>query len=90
MLKRGQYWSLYIIKDCYVPKVNSNDSLHFEGEKWYSKALSVLKNMANNNSPGCDGFTVEFFKKNLNYSRSFYYLFINHGYENGKLSCTKN
>lgn len=45
--------------------------------------------MANNKSPGSDGFTAEFFKvfwKNLGH---FIVRSLNHGYEIGELSCTQ-
>lgn len=77
------------LKDYNVPKVNSHDSVHLEGKILYSETLSVLKNMANNKSPGSDGFTAEFFKvfwKNIGH---FIVHSLNHGYEIGELSCTQ-
>lgn len=64
------------LKDYNVPKVNSNDSVHLQGKMLYSEALSVLKNMTNNKSPGSDGFTAKNFKVFLEKFRSFYCSFI--------------
>lgn len=66
--------------------MNSDDRFHLEGKHLYSEELCVLRNMVNNKSQGSDGFTgfKVFWKK----FRLFIVRSLNHGYENGKLSCT--
>lgn len=66
--------------------MNSHDNVHLKGKILYSEALTVLKNMPNNKSPGSDGFTAEFLKvfwKNLGH---FIVRSLNHVYEIGELS----
>ena len=43
-------------------KLNNIQAKNLEGKITYSKATAVLKNMANNKSPGSDRFTSEFIK----------------------------
>ena len=45
--------------------------------------------MNNSKSPGLDGFTVEFFKKNWIDIGIFILRSVNHGYRNGSLSITQ-
>ncbi len=45
-----------------VMKLNDSEREKLEGKITYDEALTILKNMSNNKSPGSDGFTAEFFK----------------------------
>lgn len=45
-----------------VMKLNDSEREKLEGKITYDEALTILKNMSNNKSPGSDGFTAEFLK----------------------------
>lgn len=51
-----------IIDNTYVKKLDDHTSKLLEKNISESEILDVLKNMKNNQSPGSDGFTAEFFK----------------------------
>ena len=55
----------------------------------YPEALKALKNMANNKSPGSDGFTVEFYKFFWGDIGQLFVRAVNYGYEMGELSSTQ-
>lgn len=48
-----------------MDKLNYAEMISLEGEITHREAASVLINMSNNKSPGSDGFTTEFFWKQL-------------------------
>ena len=71
------------IRECIINKLYSLSNLRkFE-------ALSALKNMQNNRSPGSSGFTAEFFKFFWNDLGVFLVNSINYGFDNGELSVTQ-
>ena len=72
-----------------IPKLNENQKLDLEGKITLSEALHALKNMANNKSPGSDGFTVEFFKFFWKDIGELLVRAINCGFETGELSSTQ-
>ena len=77
------------LEECNVTKLDDTERLQLEGFISYSEALSVLKTMSNNKSPGSDGFTAEFFKvfwRNLGH---FVVRSLNYGYEIGEFSSTQ-
>ena len=45
-----------------VSKLNDTQAKNLEGKITYSEATAVLKNIANNNSPGSDGSRQNFLK----------------------------
>ena len=45
-----------------VPKMSHDDASSCEGIITLGECTSVVRSMANNKSPGCDGFPVEFYK----------------------------
>ena len=49
------------LKDTSLPKLTDNDSKLLEGDITVSELTKALKNMKNNQSPGTDGFSSEFF-----------------------------
>ena len=54
-----------------VPKLNANLRNSLEGPLSMEEVFEVIKNMKNNNSPGLDGFTVEFIKFFWHYLKHF-------------------
>ena len=54
-----------------IPKLDDNRKSALEGPITIQEALQALKNMANNKSPGSDGFTTEFYKFCLEGHRGF-------------------
>ena len=50
-----------IISSEYYSRLNTNSSSELEGFISKEEALSALKLMKNNNSPGSDGFNTEFY-----------------------------
>ena len=45
-----------------IPKLTEKEKILLEGPITYDENLFSLKKSSNNTSPGCDGFTYEFFK----------------------------
>ena len=64
-------------------------SSKLEGIITKEEALSALKNMKNNKSPGPDGFTTEFYKFFWIDIGSFLIRSLNHGFQKGELSLTQ-
>ena len=77
-----------LIKDR-VPKLSDDEAILAEGSISKFEAVSVLKNMKNNKSPGSDGYTVEFFKFFWKDIGSFLVRSINYGFQNKTLSSTQ-
>ena len=69
-----------------IPKLSENQKNKLEGKITLDEALQALKSMANNKSPGSDGFTVEFFKFFWKDIGELLIRSINYGYEKGELS----
>ena len=77
------------LKDYNVPKLSEDEKESLEGHIDYREASTVLRNMANNKSPGSDGFTAEFFKvfwKKIGY---FVVRSLNYGFDQRELSPTQ-
>ena len=53
-----------------IPTLTVQEKTSLEEEITLDDASVALKNMKNNKSPGCDGFTVEFLKKIKNCATS--------------------
>ena len=70
-------------------KLSNEDAEKIEGEIKLNELLDALKNMKNENSPGLDGFTVEFFKIFWTDLKFFILRSINYGYHTGSLSVTQ-
>ena len=70
-------------------KLSDKESQELEGEISYSELTFALKNMKNDNSPGLDGFTVEFFKFFWIDIGCFILKSLNYGYCTGSLSITQ-
>ena len=60
-----------------------------EGKLTYQEALSALKNMKNDKSPGTDGFTAEFFEFFWKDVGAFLIRAINNSFDEGELSITQ-
>ena len=71
-------------------KLNDNEKESIEGHISYQEALSALRNMKKDKSPGSDGFSVEFFKFFFIDIGHFIIRSINYGFMHGKLSITQN
>ena len=78
-----------VLKDFEVPKLEDNVKLTLEGPITYDDMLNSLKNMANNKSPGPDGFTVEFYKFFWKDIGEFLVRAINDSFTKGELSVTQ-
>ena len=72
-----------------IPKLNDEQKQSIEGKVTTQEILNALKNMANNRSPGSDGFTAEFFKFFWSDIGDFLTRSINCGYEFGEMSSTQ-
>ena len=72
-----------------IPKLNKSETDNLEGIITKEEALSSLKNMKNNKSPGSDGFTIEFFKFFWRDFGDFIVRAINNSFELGELSTTQ-
>ena len=70
-------------------KLNENEKASIEGPITYEEAVTALKHMKNNKSPGNTGFTIEFFKFFFKDIGQFLVRAINHGFREGKLSITQ-
>ena len=81
--------SIYSVLGENENKLSDKESQNLEGEIDYSELGIALRNMKNNNSPGLDGFTVEFFK--FFWIDIGYYILksLNYGYRTGSLSVTQ-
>ena len=71
-----------------IPRLDTFHSDKLEGDITYDEALSVLKNMKNNKSPGSDGFTVEFFKFFWSDIGHFIVKALNNSFQLGELALT--
>ena len=69
--------------------LDNNDKNSLDGKITYQEASKTLKNMANNKSPGSDGFSAEFFKMFWKKLGHFVVRSLNHGYDTGELSVTQ-
>ena len=71
-----------------IPRLDTFHSDKLEGDITYDEALSILKNMKNNKSPGSDGFTVEFFKFFWSDIGHFIVKALNNSFQLGELALT--
>ena len=71
------------------PKLTQEEMTQLEGLITYREALSQLKNMKNNKSPGSDGFTAEFYKFFFIDIGDFLVRSLNYGFSIGQLSVTQ-
>ena len=76
-----------LITDC--PKLDDSERDALEGEITCSEALSALKKMQSDKSPGSSGYTSEFFKFFWVDLGMFLVRSINYGFKTGKLSITQ-
>jgi len=72
-----------------IPTLTFDEQNLLEGEITLKEASFVLKNMANNKSPGSDGFTAEFFKVFWKVLGGFVVRSLNEGFKKGELSTTQ-
>lgn len=72
-----------------TPKLSEDQAFSIEGLISFSEALSTLKKMQNNKSPGSTGFTTEFFKFFWNDIGHFVVNSINHSFKTGEFSNTQ-
>ena len=72
-----------------VPKLDDDEKLLLEGLITYAEAHAALRSMQNNKSPGCDGFTCEFFKFFFQDIGVFLVRSVNFGFLHGSLSVTQ-
>lgn len=78
-----------LLHDKDIPKLSFDEQSSIEGALTLSELLNSLKRMANNTSPGNDGFTVEFFKFFWIDIGTFLLRSINYSYSIGELSTTQ-
>ena len=93
------YKNLYSIKGVedidleYLKKeailLTDNETEGIKGEIVLSEAITVLRNMKNNKSPGPDGYTTEFYKFFFNDIGKFLIRSFNESFLNGSLSITQ-
>ena len=50
------------LRNCNFTRLSYNEASKLEGLLSYDEVSLTLKNMKNDKSPGCDGFTVHFLK----------------------------
>ena len=74
------------LKSLKVNKLTMIEQLELEGEITVSEASETLRNMKNNKTPGSDGFSTEFFWRDL---KRFIVNSLNYGYQKGELSITQ-
>ena len=72
-----------------APRLSNHESNSIEGDITMTEALSSLKKMENNKSPGSDGYTTEFFKFFWNDIGAFLVRSINEGFLSGQMSVTQ-
>ena len=58
-----QYFKVHLLK--YFPKVNQEEIENLNRPIASTEIKTVIKNLSANKSPGPDGFTAEFYQKNL-------------------------
>ena len=68
--------------------LSDSDREACEGEITHDEVRSALKSFTNNKSPGCDGLTAEFYKKNFGLIGSDLIEVINYAFENEKITLT--
>jgi hypothetical protein len=72
-----------------LPKLNDDEADSLEGEITLEEASKALKNMANDKSPGSDGFTAAFFKFFWKRLGHFVVRSLNEGFARGEMSITQ-
>jgi len=79
---------LFINDEC-IMKLNDVQSESCEGLITLDEVKNVLSQMANNKSPGSDGYTVEFYKFFINDLGVYLVRSLNDAFNSGKLSITQ-
>ncbi|MCU7800901.1 MAG: hypothetical protein KZQ70_12335, partial [gamma proteobacterium symbiont of Lucinoma myriamae] len=77
------------LNDIFVPKLSLEETNSLEGPIIYSEMLTALKHMANDKSPGSDGFSANFYKffwRDIGY---FLIRSLNYGFSLGELSVSQ-
>ena len=69
-----------------LPQLTEEENKMCEGLVTETECANALKDMQNGKSPGCDGFTVEFYKVFWKNIKLLFVESINYGFEKGKLS----
>ena len=87
--KHNDYNLNEILIDPMIKKLADFEKDDLEGQISFQEATSFLKNMANNKSPGSDGFTTEFYKVFWNKIGHFVVRSLNFGYNMEELSITQ-
>ena len=72
-----------------IPILSNDKQKSLEGKISYEELLLTLKRAKNNNSPGSDGFTAEFYKFFWSDIGHFLLRSLNYGLENNELSITQ-
>ena len=80
---------LHEILDANTPKLTDSEADSIEGNITTKEALSTLKNMQNDKSPGSDGYSSEFFKFFWKDLGNFLVQSINYAFSIGNLSTTQ-
>ena len=81
--------SKQFLQDKYIRKLNNEQGARGEGVITLKEVKSTLAGMANNKSPGSDGFTVEFYKFFINDIGNYIVNSLNCAYHKGVLSETQ-
>ena len=84
--KRETQNSRYNFFDETMPKLNQVEKEQCEGIITEAECIKALKEMKNQNSPGSDGITVEFYKLFWNNIKQYYVNSINYSFESGSLT----
>ncbi len=69
-----------------IPKVSNDEANSCEGEITLGECATAVKSMANNKSPGSDGYPIEFYKMFWSQIGSILVKSINYSFRNGMLS----
>ena len=69
-----------------MTKLSDEQKQLCEGLVSEQECLNLLKNMQNGKSPGCDGFTVDFYKFFWKNIKTFVVDSLNYAYHTGELS----
>ena len=79
----------YFLQDKHINKMDEDQKLSCEGKITELEAQAVIKTMANNKTPGSDGFPVDFYKVFWKDLGHFLLRSLNHAYESNSLSITQ-
>ena len=79
----------YFMQDKHIDKINEEQQAGCEGLITDAEASAVIKQMANNKSPGNDGFPIEIYKMLWKDLGHFLIRSLNQAFETGSLSITQ-